>query len=184
MIGTNECRVVYSHSAKNKICFTQLKAAQFSTQEFIYAYQVNSVHLYFPTTSQVNSVHLYFPAASQVDSVHLCFPADPQVNSVHLYFPAASQVNSVHLCFPAEPQVNSVHLCFPAAPQVNSVHLYFPAASQMNSVHLPLFTIHYFRLLNNVDNFIANADTIFVDMDTILRYNINIENTLPVITSK
>ena len=150
--------MVYSHSAKNKICFTQLKAAQFSTQELIYAYQVNSVHLYFPTTSQVNSVHLYFPAASQVNSVHLCFPAEPQVNSVHLYFSAA--------------------------PQVNSVHLYFPAASQMNSVHLPLFTIHYFRLLNNVDNFIANADTIFVDMDTILRYNINIENTLPVITSK
>ena len=154
----NECRGVCSHSVKNKICFTQLRAAQFSTQELIYAYQVNSVHL-------------YFPAASQVDSVHLCFPAEPQVNSVHLYFPAASQVNSVHLCFPA-------------APQVNSVHLYFPAASQMNSVHLPLFTIHYFRLLNNVDNFIANADTIFVDMDTILRYNINIENTLPVITSK
>ena len=154
----NECRGVCSHSVKNKICFTQLRAAQFSTQELIYAYQVNSVHLRFPATPQVNSVHLYFPAASQV-------------NSVHLYFPAASQVNSVHLCFPA-------------APQVNSVHLYFPAASQMNSVHLPLFTIHYFRLLNNVDNFIANADTIFVDMDTILRYNINIENTLPVITSK
>ena len=55
---------------------------------------------------------------------------------------------------------------------------------QVNSVHLCLFTIHYFRLLNNVDNFIANVDTIFVDMDTILRYNINIENTLPVITSK
>ncbi len=154
----NECRGVCSHSVKNKICFTQLRAAQFSTQELIYAYQVNSVHLYFPTASQVNSVHLYFLAA-------------PQMNSVHLYFPAASQVNSVHLCFPAAPQVNSVHLCF-------------PAASQMNSVHLPLFTIHYFRLLNNVDNFIANADTIFVDMDTILRYNINIENTLPVITSK
>lgn len=55
---------------------------------------------------------------------------------------------------------------------------------QVNSVHLCLFTIHYFRLLRYVDNFIANADTIFVDMDTILRYNINIENTLPVITSK
>ena len=74
----------------------------------------------------------------------------------------------------------STYLCFSS--ELSSPLLL--RSPQVNSVHLCLFTIHYFRLLRYVDNFIANADTIFVDMDTILRYNINIENTLPVITSK